>query len=78
MGLAGITSWWGCHLQRISGESPTDIFGEVYSRATQRGSPAMHQAGCLQLSFPTAAGVPMSMQVPPRTFAPKVSHLAIP
>lgn len=52
--------------------------GKVYSRTTQRGSPAMHQAGCFQLSFPTAAGVPMPMLVPPRTFGRMVRCLAIP
>lgn len=52
--------------------------GKVCSRAIQRDSPATHQAGCLELSLPTAAGVPMPMWVPPRTFAPKVRCLAIP
>lgn len=49
--------------------------GKVYRRTTQKSSLAMHQSGCLQLSFPTAAEVPMPMWVLLRTFAPKVRWL---
>lgn len=49
---------------------------DLFEEGLQQGYPerfSSHAPGrfCLQLSFPTATGVPMPMWAPPRTFAPK-------